>query len=315
MFAVATPGTTAPASGPTTTCWGWLTPPRTRKAASANLSKASRRARQPLAIRFAPARASRPPVGYHPYSDTELMTAAALTEPPSRGCPRRSSSTGTGTLYELDSGDVGSARPRRSGFQVAPLRRKGSFDVDGTDLRAHAGASNYMKRYRAAINNAQGEPKSSYTTTISTPSPTGPTGPRAPAMPVQRGPTRTHWLSMQVADDGAKMATLGLILGLPVNNTEDGCTVKRILPGNRAWLSCSIKIGDEIISVGGVSARGLAVSDVATLLEKTTADALLAATSAKKKLRLVVRREAPKEVPDYDTDVDDAGSRLGPHRW
>lgn len=193
--------------------------------------------------------------------------------------------------------------------------------MDGTDLRAHAGASNYMKRYRAAINNAEGEPKSSYTSSISSggdlasPSPTGPTGPRAPAMPVQRGPTRTHWLSMQVADDGAKMATLGLILGLPVNNTEDGCTVKRILPGNRAWLSCSIKIGDEIISVGGVSARGLAVSDVATLLEKTTADALLAATSAKKKLRLVVRREAPKEVPDCDTDVDDAGSRLGPHRW
>jgi len=203
--------------------------------------------------------------------------------------------------------------------------------VDGTDLRAHAGASNYMKRYRAAISNADGEPKSSYTTTISSggdlasPSPTGPTGPRAPEMPVpssvdaavhpQRGPTRTHWLSMRVADDGAKMATLGLILGPPVNNTEDGCTVKRILPGNRAWLSCSIKIGDEIISVGGVSARGLAVSDVATLLEKTTADALLAATSAKKKLRLVVRREAPKEVPDCDTNVDDAGSRLGPHRW
>ena len=151
---------------------------------------------------------------------------------------------------------------------------------------------------------------------LALPSPTGLAGAAPPARPpldgaadaVQpsRRPTRTHWLSMQVEDDGAKMATLGLILALPVTKTE-GCTVKRILPGNRAWLSCSIKLGDEIISVGGFSARGMAVTDVAKLLDRATAEAVLAT----KKLRVVVRRA----VPDCDADADDAGARLGRHRW
>ena len=79
-----------------------------------------------------------------------LPSLASTFTPVSRSLPPCVSCWPHNThALSIVAGDIGGAGPgrlRRSEVQISPLRRKESFDADGTDRRAHAGATNYMKR-------------------------------------------------------------------------------------------------------------------------------------------------------------------------